>query len=269
MKLKFKYYFLLIALIGVASCNKDITPAPNCLVKTYSSSSGKGGKGAVATYNLTYNNEGKVIANGYGGSRKSDYIEDKLDLGSDSKPYVTQFDDNELSKKVYCDKNGRVNREEYFISSKEKYPSSISYFEYGNNGYHRKTTSKSVNNLNGEFTGNYNIVQYQYLGDTIVEHYHTRKTDTQYLERFLQDTYIIRSIPVKTKIEYLYNYGINGFGINDKFYAAFKRYSNSNGSDIQGYYVYEFDSKGYLLSSIIRYNDNSYEREYDYTYECK
>ena len=269
MKLKFKHYFLLIALIGIISCDKNITPAPNCLVKTYSSSSGKGGKGAVATYSLIYNSEGKVISNGYGGSRKSDYIEDKLNLGSDSKPHVTQFDDNELSKKVYCSKNGKVNREEYFSSSKDKYPYSIGYFEYDNKDYHIRTTSKSVNISNGEFTGNDNILEYEYFGDTTVQHYFTRKSDTQYIEKFLQYTYTIRNVPIKTKIEYLYNYGVNGFGVYDNFYPAFKRYYNFNGSSIKGSYVYEFDTNGYLLSSIITYNDNSYEREYDYTYQCK
>ena len=276
MNLKIYHFFLIIAFIGVISCGKDtaIDNAPKpliCLVKSYSSINRQNSLSAAGGIsNLIYNDEGKVIEAGYDGSRKSIYVEDKLNFGSDSKPYVTQFDDNELSKKVYCDKNGRVNREEYFLSSKEKYPSFIKYFEYDNNGYHRKTTSKSVNILNGEFTGNYSIGEYEYVGDNIIKYYSTFKTDTEYIERFLRFSYLIGSTPIKTKIEYLYNYGINGFGKNDKFYPSFKIYYNSDGSkNRDGSYVYEFDSNGYLLSSIVRFNSNSYEREYDYTYECK
>ena len=270
MKLIFKHFFLIIAFIGVVSCGKDTaidnTPKPPiCLVQTYSSSSGKGGKGATGSYTFVYDDKDKIIQN----STSTIYVEERANLGSDTKPYVIEYYHNELSAKYYCDKNSRLNKKESFISSTDKFPSSISNFEYDNKGYHTKITLKFVNNLSGVFTGNYRISEYEYVGDNIVKYYSTYQSDTEYRGKYLSFSYLIGNIPIKTKIEYLYNYGINGLGENDKFYPSFKIYYNSDGSKSKdGSYVYEFDNNGYIISGTIKYSDGSFERE-DYTYQCK
>ncbi len=75
---------------------------------------------------------------------------------------------------------------------------------------------------------------------------------------------------VKTKINYLYNFGINSFGNNNKFYPQKETCYNSDGTiKTVGSYIREFDNDGYLLSSMTKYSDGTYDRYYDYKYQCK
>ena len=114
---------LLVLLIGIISCNeiKEVNPVVvntntniSCLVKSYSYYENAGKTGAEGKYFFSYNNEGKVVSISIPSSVSKDttkytYQESKANLGSDSKPYIIEFIDRELSSKYFCDNNGRVN----------------------------------------------------------------------------------------------------------------------------------------------------------------
>ena len=107
----------------------------DCLVESYSIYSERLYTSAVGGGLFMYNNEGKVLFNNF---NETSYLEDKSNLGSDLKPYVTVLDKNGRCEKYYCNENGRVTRIERFNSVKNKYPNTLIYEEYDNNGYHIK-----------------------------------------------------------------------------------------------------------------------------------
>jgi hypothetical protein len=279
MKSILNYLLLLLLIFYIFSCktnsiepdiSEELPSPPECLVKSYNFYLRGDGIAFGGEETLSYNADGKVILKNGNYSHK----EDKSNLGSDINPYVTEYSiDTSWSlscTKYYCDINGKVKREEYFSSSKNKYPYSIGYEEYNDKGYNIKTTSKYVNDSTGKFTGDYNIIEAEYIDGNFSKMYRSYKKNNIFYTRSLIREYIYSTVPVKTKILYLFNYGIKSFSANNKFYPSRKINYKLDGSiEKQGEYVYEFDNKGYLLSSKIKYSDKTEDYYYDYVYQCK
>ena len=94
---------------------------PECVTKGYVVSSGNGKVLTKDIYTFIYNDENKVVEYSYprlmnnqSVISKFTFEEYKENLGSDTKPYIVESRDKLLNAKYYCDKNGRVNRTEYF-----------------------------------------------------------------------------------------------------------------------------------------------------------
>jgi hypothetical protein len=278
MKPIINYFLSLLFIFYIFSCKTtNIEPviienppsSPDCLVKSYSIYIVGRGKAASGKGTFLYNNEGKVVQEG-----RYSYKEDKSNLGSDINPYVTEYSkDTSLAvscTKYYCDINARVKRSEYFLSFQNKYPYTITYEEYNNMGYNIKTTYKNVDEITGKFTGDYEIIEAEYIDGNFSKMYKTYQKNNTFYKRSLVSEYLYGTVAVKTKIIYLFNYGVKSFSSNNKYYPTVRTNYKIDGSiEKQGEYVYEFDNKGYLLSSKIKYSDKTEDNYYDYTYQCK
>ncbi len=275
MSSNFKNLLPLLIFISIFSCNQtveieptiDNTP-PECLLKTSSTlSQGKKGYGGGTTiYN--YNNEGTVISYfeiGQNDTTKYTYQENRNNLGSDTSPYVIKYVDGILLMKYFCDKNSRVYRKEIFSNPKDKFPTTSVFSEYDSKNYLIKTVQKAQNSVTGEFTGDYYTSEFEHSGGSISKWYLSSSVNKKISERQIFYKYIISKIPVKTKIVYFCS-----FGEDDKFYPEQAiKYLNNGSYDTEGKYFYQFNAKGFLLASEIRYNDGTLEKEFDNIYQCK
>jgi hypothetical protein len=277
MKSILNYPLSLLLIFCIFSCKttnvepetiEGVSSPPDCLLKSFSTSYkaqalGKTGNGGA---NYIYNKSGKVIENTY-----TKYQENIDNLGSNEKPYITGYNSEfNFFVNYYCDKSKRIIREDYYGSITNKYPSSKTYQEYNNKNYHIKSTYKKVNEQTGELTDEYVITEAEYSEGNCTKIYKTEKTNISQTKRFLYTDYQAGKVSVKTKVIYLFNYGINSFGNNNKLYPDKITYYRSDGTiEKDGIYVYEFDNKGYFLSSWIKYSDGSEQRKYDYIYDCK
>ena len=250
---------------------------PECVTKGYVVSSGNGKVLTKDIYTFIYNDENKVVEYSYPGLinnqsviSKFTFEEYKENLGSDTKPYVIEFRDKLLNAKYYCDKNGRVNRTEYFSSGSNTFPSFTEYEEYDSNGNHIKQTYKEQNTSDGSFTGNSYVVEGVYEGGNILKLYYSDTFGKTVTKRYLFVEYKSTSIQNKNTISYLYNYGTNDFGEGNKNLPDKRvRYNEDGSLSRQGTFVYKLDSKGFLVSSDISYSDGTSVGISGYTYQCK
>ena len=159
---------------------------------------------------------------------------------------------------------------EYYDSPNDKYPSSIDFPEYDNNGNNIKTTSKYYNKLTGGLSKDYQIYEAEYLDGNMKREYETLQYSNIQVKRHLSAEYTASLKPKKNKILYLYNFGNNSFGNGDKYYQDKKlKYDNNSLLKTQGTFVYKFDNKDYLLSKDIKFSDGTSESYFDYSYQCK
>jgi hypothetical protein len=250
---------------------------PECVTKGYTISSGNGKTVTKDVYTFTYNDENKVIEYSYPRTANSQVVtskytfeEYKENLGSDTKPYIVESRDKLLNAKYYCDKNGRVNRTEYFSSGSNTFPSFTEYEEYDSNGNHIKQTFKGQNTSDGSFTGDFYVVEGVYEGGNILKFYYSDTFGKTVTKRYLYLEYKPSSTQNKNTISYLYNYGTNDFGEGNKNLPDKRiRYNEDGSISRQGTFVYKLDSKGFLTSSDISYSDGTSVGFSGYTYQCK
>ena len=255
----------------------DTNGTPECVTKGYVVSSGNGKVLTKDIYTFIYNDENKVVEYSYprlmnnqSVISKFTFEEYKENLGSDTKPYIVESRDKLLNAKYYCDKNGRVNRTEYFSSGSNTFPSFTEYEEYDSNGNHIKQTYKEQYTSNGSFTGDFYVIEGVYEGGNITKFYYSDTFGKTVTKRYLYLEYKPSSIQNKNTILYLYNYGINDFGEGNKSLPDKRiRYNEDGSISRQGTYIYKFDSKGFLISSDISYTDGTSVGLSGYTYQCK
>lgn len=277
MKSILKFLLSLLIIFYILSCKTNniepeiievVSSPPDCLLKSFSTSYKEQPlrKTGIGGANYTYDKSGKVVENTY-----TKYKEMVDNLGSNEKPYMTGYNGYfNFIVNYYCDKDKRVVREEFFGSVTNKYPSSQTYQEYDNKNYHIKSTYKKVNEQTGDFFDEYIITEAEYFEGNCTKIYKTERTNSSQSKRFLYTDYQFGKISVKTKVIYPFNYGINSFGNNNKLYPDKITYYRLDGTiEKEGSYIYEFDNRGYFLSSWIKYSDGSEQSRYNYIYECK
>ena len=188
----------------------DTNGTPECVTKGYVVSSGNGKVLTKDIYTFIYNDENKVVEYSYprlmnnqSVISKFTFEEYKENLGSDTKPYIVESRDKLLNAKYYCDKNGRVNRTEYFSSGSNTFPSFTEYEEYDSNGNHIKQTYKEQYTSNGSFTGDFYVIEGVYEGGNITKFYYSDTFGKTVTKRYLYLEYKPSSIQNKNTILYL------------------------------------------------------------------
>jgi hypothetical protein len=276
----FKLYFFIFFNSFFISCNKssDVIPdetvvLPPCLNTNFSSTN----LTAKTNYSFKYNVERKlvnytyfdvILSTGVSGSILNiDYQEIKSNLGSDKSPYVIQLLKDQIDTKYYCDKNSRVNRSEYFFPGKPDYPVSSTFYEYNTEGFLVKSTLKFQNSANGNFVGGIIINEFEYIGGDLIKIYRTDYDgNTITTPRFLSTGYTRTNNILKTKIIYLYNYGV----LSKNHISKEKSY-NTNGTTINtsSYdYTYTFDAQGYILTQNQANLNGRTIKNDGYIYQC-
>ena len=205
----FKNFLPLLIFISIFLCNQTVgieptidgTP-PECLLKTSSMPSG-GDESRTTIYN--YNDEGIVI--GYFEVERNDttkytYKEDRNNLGSNTNPYVIKYVDGVLLRKYFCDKNGRVYREESFGNPKDEFPTASVFSEYDSENYLIKSVQEDQNSVTGEFTGDCYTSEFEHSGGSVSKCYLSHLVNKNISEKHIFRKYIISKIPIKTKIVY-------------------------------------------------------------------
>lgn len=247
---------------------------PDCLLKTYTNIN----ESTVNEYTHTYSDENTLTELNTKTLRLSDstvfnvkfsYQENKANLGSNTKPYVTILRNSQNYSKVYCDKNGRVNKREYYYSGQDNFPSEVDNETYDTNGNNTKTTTFFYDATNGEkFENRFVIYEAEYLNGNYIKLFYTDEKTS----RYLMNEYTTWTFNgVKTKVVYPFNYGNLSFGANNKNHRTKMIYYNTSGAiSYQSSVVYTFDSKGYILSSEETFTGTSVKRRnIDYVYQCK
>lgn len=247
---------------------------PDCLLKTYTNIN----ESTVNEYTHTYSDEHTLAELNVKTLRLSDsavfnvkytYLENKANLGSDIKPYVTILRNSQHYSKVYCDKNGRVNKREYYYSGQDNFPSEVDNETYDTNGNNIKTTKFFYDATNGEkFESRFTIYEAEYLNGNYIKLFYTDESTSRYLiNEFTTWTFNA----IKTKVVYPFNYGNLSFGANNKNHRTKLIYYDPSGTvSTQSSLVYTFDSKGYILSSEETFTGSSIKRRnIDYVYQCK
>ena len=247
---------------------------PDCLLKTYTNIN----ESTVNEYTHTYSDEHTLAELNVKTLRLSDsavfnvkytYLENKANLGSDVKPYVTILRNSQNYSKVYCDKNGRVNKREYYYSGQDNFPSEVDNETYDTNGNNIKTTKFFYDATNGEkFESRFTIYEAEYLNGNYIKLFYTDESTSRYLiNEFTTWTFNA----IKTKVVYPFNYGNLSFGANNKNHRTKLIYYDPSGTvSTQSAVVYTFDSKGYILSSEETFTGSSIKRRnIDYVYQCK
>jgi hypothetical protein len=247
----------------------------NCLIIGYTTQNSS--YKYVYTYN--YNKEGKVVdysytttntpnGGGFGINQQYNikYQENKENLGSDIKPYVTTLLNETLIGKNFCDKNGRTKREEIY-SKYSSFPNMIRWYEYDSSGFNTKIIVKQQDNL-GVSTGDSSINESEYSNENLIRTYITiYKKNVLFRPRSMIESFDITSIPIKSKIVFLFNQGLES-----KNYQIKKIYYTLHGTintAIGNTYKYTFDEKGNILTKDIFFPDGTKTNDSNYFYQCK
>jgi hypothetical protein len=230
-------------------------------------------------YTFNYDDERKVkdwvyTSTNLSTNSKTTFIsvnqEVKVNLGSNTLPYVTTILGGYPTTKYYCDKNGRVNRVEDILTNnnKETFPYFSTYYEYNSEGLIVKKTIKGQDYLTGEFTGKNNFYEYEYVSGDLIKIFLTVYNGATITSpRYLQTEYTRTTNPIKTKTVYSYNYGTSS-----KNYVSSIKVFRSDGTVINtssNNYTYTFDNKGYISTLVLSFLDGSKQTYDGYVYQCQ
>lgn len=224
---------------------------PSCLVKGFTTITATGKEITEIFYNdekkmvsliINYTDlSGNAIA-----SRKVRFEEERSNFGSDTKPSIKHFINNQFYGNYYCDKNGRINRMELFNRYNDKYPTFVLLDEYDSNNNNSKTTYLTYDGLTGKKVYFESFSQLEYLNGNTSKMFTTTSYDPKYLSYEVTAwTPELR----KTKVGKLYSHGLTNNEYDQKNHPLKCTWYDRKGEITeQCTYAYTFDSKGYILT---------------------